>query len=170
MKTISNTPTTPKDYALLSGAYASALAILAVRMNRQVDGARALPLSELFWTSAATFALAHALVHDKVEVWIRHPFLEEVGDEQEDAQHAPRGRGLRFAVGELLSCTRCSGAWASLALNGLQIVSPPAGRVVTRVLAGVTVNDFLETAFVWARQEANLKTEEQARFGHTAHA
>lgn len=170
MKTISETPTNPRDYALLSAAYASALTALAVRQSRRRSGDDALPLSELAWNAAATFALAQALVHEKVETWIRRPFLDEVGEDQQDAQHIPRGRGLRYAVGELLSCTRCSGAWASLALNGLQIVSPPAGRVATRVLAGAAANDFLEIAFAWARQEANLISESQARLDRQAPA
>ncbi len=161
MKPISQTPTTPTDYAVLSATYAAIIAALVIRERRAGDD-RPLRLSELVWNGAATFALAQALVHEKIETWIRHPFLEEIGEDQQVAQHTPRGRGLRFAIGELLSCTRCSGAWAALALNGLQIISPPAGRVATRVLAAAAVNDFLETAFAWARQQANLVTESQA--------
>lgn len=159
MRTIRNTPTSPKDYAILSVVYASAVGMLSLRMSRRDDGHERLPLSELVWTSAATFALAQTIVHDKVEVWIRQPFLDETGDDQFDAERTPRGSGMRFAIGELLSCTRCSGAWASLALNGLLIVSPATGRVATRVLAGAAVNDLLEVAFAWGRGEANLISE-----------
>ena len=98
-------------------------------------------------------------MHDKVEVWIREPFLDETGEDQHEAERAPRGSRMRFVVGELLSCTRCSGAWASLALNGLLIASPATGRVATRVLAGAAVNDFLELAFAFGRGEANLISE-----------
>lgn len=146
----------------------SGLAALALHQRRRRGSEDPLPLSELAWTAAATFALAQALVHEKVETWLRQPFVEEVGDDQQDAQHIPRGEGLRYAVGELLSCTRCTGAWASLALNGLQIVAPSSGRVVTRVLAGAAANDFLEIAFTWARQEANLISESQARLDRQA--
>jgi hypothetical protein len=170
MKTISRTPTSAKDYAALSATYASGLVALAIHQRRRRDGGDSPPLSDLAWTAAATFALAQALVHEKVETWVRQPFVEEVGDDQQDAQHIPRGEGMRYAVGELLSCTRCTGAWASLALNGLQIVAPSTGRVVTRVLAGAAANDFLEIAFTWARQEANLISESQARLDRQAPA
>src|SRR5215213_8762626 len=86
--------------------------------------ARAVPLS------AATFALSRLIVHDKVETWLREPFvIEEGGDKR------PRGRRLRYAVGELMSCTRCMGAWSALALVGLRLHAPRAGRTVTTVLA-----------------------------------
>ena len=33
----------------------------------------------------------------------------------------PKGRRLRFAAGELLTCTRCLGTWSSLGLIGLRV-------------------------------------------------
>ena len=43
----------------------------------------------------------------------------------------PKGRRLRYAVGELLTCTRCTGAWSALGLVALRLHSPAAGRTVS---------------------------------------
>jgi hypothetical protein len=125
-------PNTRADYAALSAAYGSLL-------TRSPSGHR------------SAFALAQTLVHDKIKVWLRSPFLTETGSSQQNAKHHPRGSGIRFALGELLSCSRCSGAWAALALTGLQTVSPAAVQVTTRTLAFAGLNDLLESGFVWAR-------------------
>ena len=71
--------------------------------------------------SAATFALSKLLVHEKAETWLRQPFLEESAEGRR-----PRGRRLRYAVGELMNCTRCMGAWSALGLVALRVHSPPA--------------------------------------------
>jgi hypothetical protein len=64
---------------------------------------------------------------------------------------------MRFAIGELLTCTRCVGAWSSLALVGLRVTRPREARVVTAVLASSALNDFLQTGFNWACAAANVK-------------
>ena len=68
--------------------------------------------------AAATFALSKLIVHEKVESWIRQPFVEE-----RPSGRRPKGRRLRYAVGELMSCTRCTGAWCALGLIGLRCTS-----------------------------------------------
>ena len=62
---------------------------------------------------------------------MREPFVEETPH----GERRPKGRRLRYAVGELLTCTRCVGAWSSLALVGLRVTRPREATVVTPVLA-----------------------------------
>jgi hypothetical protein len=81
---------------------------------------------------------------------MREPFVEETPHGRR-----PKGTGMRYAVGELLSCTRCVGAWSSLALVGLRVTRPREARVVTAVLATSALNDFLQTGFNWACAAAN---------------
>jgi hypothetical protein len=73
---------------------------------------------------------------------MRRPFVEEGTQERR-----PRGRRLRYAVGELLTCTRCTGAWGALALTALRLHAPRTGQAVTTVLAASAGNDFLQSAF-----------------------
>src|SRR5215211_5952790 len=76
-----------------------------------------------------------------------------------------RGREPRYAVGELLECTRCTGAWSSLALVALRLHAPAAGRVVTAVLAASAGNDLLHTGFSLLCAKANAAHGDEARTG-----
>jgi hypothetical protein len=136
---VERTPTEVADYAALSGLYGVLLATAAVSGRRRAPLERA----ELPALAAATFALSKLVVHEKVETWIRAPFIEQTDGGR------PKGRRLRFAVGELLSCTRCTGAWSALALFGLRLHSPAAGRAVATVLAASAGNDVLQAGFSW---------------------
>jgi hypothetical protein len=75
----------------------------------------------------------------------------------EDAGHGgePRGRRLQRALGELVICSRCVGAWSALGVVGLRAASPQAGRLVTAILAISAVNDWAQLGFAWARAKAN---------------
>jgi hypothetical protein len=83
-------------------------------------------------------------VHEKVESWIREPFVEE-----QPGGRRPKGRRLRYAIGELLTCTRCTGAWGALALVSLRQHAPATGRTVSTVLAVSAGNDMLQAGFSW---------------------
>jgi len=149
MDPVTETPTARSDYALLSTTYVGLLAALAETARRRqgtfdIQGRELLPLS------AATFALSKLIVHEKVETWVRAPFVEESPDGRR-----PKGRRLRYAVGELLGCTRCMGAWGALGLVALRTQAPVSGRVVTTVLATSAANDFLQTGFTWLCSKSN---------------
>ena len=146
MKPVAETPTEPTDYAAISLVFGSLLAGLAASARDRDP----IPRADLVPLSAATFALSRLLVHDKVETWLRAPFVVEEGGDKR-----PRGRRLRYATGELLSCTRCMGAWSALALVGLRLHAPRAGRTVTTVLAASAGNDALQAGFSWLCARAN---------------
>lgn len=142
MRPVTETPTKPVDYAALSAGYGALLGALVL-------GARERPervaREEIPALGFATFALAKLIAKEKVETWVREPFVEETPHGRR-----PKGTRLRYAVGELLTCTRCVGAWSSLALVGLRVARPREARVVTAVLATSAMNDFLQTGFAWA--------------------
>ena len=146
MEPVSETPTEASDYAAISVVFGGLLAGLA----HSSRGRDAIPREELVPLAAATFALSKLVVHEKVESWLRVPFVEEHGDGRR-----PRGRRLRYAVGELLGCTRCVGAWSALGLVALRTHSPAAGRTVTTVLAVSAGNDAMQSAFTWLCSRAN---------------
>ncbi len=134
-------PTEPQDYAALNAVFAVLLggAVLAARERTQQSDP--LTTRDLAVTSVATFALAKVIARERIGTWVREPFVHE------DDGRRPRGRRLRHAVGELLTCTRCVGAWSALALVGLRLTSPATGRVVNDVLAVSAVNDWLQATF-----------------------
>jgi hypothetical protein len=144
--------TEPSDYGALNAAYLALLGATVAAARRRPAADTAIPSAELVPLGLATFALSKVVAREKIGTWMRERFVEE------DADHnprGPRGRGLRRAVGELVTCTRCVGAWAGLGLVGLRLLSPPAGRIATSVLATSAVNDFLQAAFRYTTERAD---------------
>jgi len=152
---MSQTPTEASDYAVLSTAYAALLAGTALSARRREP----IPGAEIPALAAATFTLSKLIVHEKVETWLREPFVEE----RPGGKKRPRGRRLRYAVGELLTCTRCTGAWSALALVGLRLHAPRTARTVTTVLAGSAGNDFLHAGFSLICARASTQEREAER-------
>jgi hypothetical protein len=75
--------------------------------------------------------------------------------EQTNGDQSPRGRRLQAAVGELVTCTRCVGAWSALGIVGLRVIEPRSGRIVANVLAASAANDWLQAGFKMLTAEAN---------------
>jgi hypothetical protein len=163
VKPVSATPTRPVDYAAISATYGTLLGSLALAARRSRAVGRHAPdeplrPGEIAPIGVAAFALSKLLAKEKVETWVRQPFVEE----EPTGERTPKGDGMRYAVGELLSCTRCLGAWSSLGLVALRVTRPSESRVVTTVLAASAVNDFLQAGFTWLNAETNV-TEREAR-------
>jgi hypothetical protein len=134
-------PTRPVDYGALNAAYAALLAGLIAAQGRR-GGEERIEGAELLATGAAAFALAKVVAREKIGTWVREPFVEEG-----NGRRRLRGRRLRREVGELVTCTRCVGAWSSLGLVGLRLTHPRSGRIITTVLATSALNDFLQATF-----------------------
>ncbi len=145
-------PTEPSDYGALNAVYLTLFAGVLAATSRRPGAETAIPSREIVPLGVATFALSKVVAREKIGTWVREPFVEQHADHQPGP---PRGRGLRHAIGELMTCTRCVGAWAALALVALRLLSPPAGRIATTVLATSGVNDFLQSAFRLAAERAN---------------
>ena len=159
-----STPPAPAqagDYAIVEAVFVAALAgVAALARRRESGGGPAIPLRELPLHAAATFALADVIAKEKVSTWLREPFVEEGADHK---PLRPEGSGLRYAVGELMTCTRCVGTWSALALVGLRTASPPVGRAVSSVLALAGANDVLQSGFRLLSERTNQATVETQR-------
>jgi hypothetical protein len=134
-------PPEPREYAALNAVFAALLAgVVAAARERTREGD---PLTgrDLAVTGAATFALSKVIAKERIGVWVREPFVDEQNGRK------PRSGRFRHAVGELVTCTRCVGAWSALGLVGLRLTSPATGRVVNDVLAASAMNDWLQAGF-----------------------
>jgi hypothetical protein len=146
---VSRTPTKPIDYAALSAGYGALTgALLVATRTRGTDPVRP---AELPVMGLATFALAKLVAKEKVDSWVREPFLEE----RPNGERKPKGRRMRYAVGELLSCARCVGSWSALGLVGMRLLRPREAQVVLPVLALAAANDWLQSGFTALCAEAN---------------
>jgi len=140
---------------MLNGTFLLLLSGLSYYTHRRVKSGRPIEpvrAAEIPVIGAATFSLAKLIAREKVGTWMREPFVDESADHR---PLRPSGRGLRYAIGELLTCSRCVGAWSALGLTALRIVNPPISRLVSTVLAINAVNDFMQAAFAWVCDSAN---------------
>jgi hypothetical protein len=151
---VSKTPTKPIDYAALSAGYGALLG--AVVVSARDRGERPIQPHELPVLGLATFSLAKLVGKEKVETWVRQPFL----DERPDGQRVPKGSRLRYAIGELLSCTRCLGSWSALGLVSLRLLRPREAQVLLPVLATSALNDWLQVSFTTLCATANVQQQE----------
>lgn len=137
------------SFALFLGAYAAAMAAFLVAVWRS---GRRLPerLSwyDLILTTFATHKIARLLAKDPVTRPLRSPFTRVVGTSgaAELAEEA-RGRGLRKAVGELLTCPFCLGQWVATALAFGVVLAPRTTRLVAGIFTAKAGADFLQFAY-----------------------
>lgn len=93
----------------------------------------------------ATSRVSRLVARDKVTRAVRAPFTEvEPGAGPQDVKERPLpGKGIRRALGELVTCPRCVAMWASLGLTVGYLASPRTTRAVATLLATATVSDFV---------------------------
>jgi uncharacterized protein DUF1360 len=138
-------PSQPRHYAAFNVAWAALLGAVVTTTRNEGPTVRELPLFGL-----ASFSLTKTLSKEKVGTWVRHPLVDE-----DRPDRPPRGRGLRYVAGELMTCTRCLGTWSALGLVGLRAARPREARLVAGVLATSAINDFLQCGFSWLTSCAN---------------
>jgi Protein of unknown function (DUF1360) len=153
MDPVEQTPTEPVDYAAISATYGALLGTIVLASRER--GEEPVRSAEFVPLGIAAFALTKALAREKVATSVRRPFVDEAAGQK------PKGRRLRYAVGELLTCTRCLGAWSALGLTALRVTRPREARVVTSVLATSAVNDFLFAGFAAICEAANRPPPQQ---------
>jgi len=142
-------PARPRDYATLSAGWGAALGTLLVAIRDK--GEEPVRAAEIVPLGVATFALSKLVAKEKVDAWVREPFVEE----RPDGALEPKGQGLRYAMGELLTCTRCVGTWSALGLVALRVTRPREARVVNAVLGASAVNDLAQAGFNWVCAKSN---------------
>ena len=143
-------------YAVLTGGFGAALTgalIAAQRAHRELpDG---LSTADLVTAGIATHKLSRLIAKDKVTSVVRAPFTrfqEKAG--HGEVEEAARGRGLRYAIGELLVCPYCLAQWIAGAFAVGYVIAPR----LTRLLAGLwtihAIADGVQLAYSAAEQRS----------------
>ena len=145
-------PVSAGDYATFNVLWALLVGGLLATTRGPAPPATELPLIGL-----ASFTLTKAMAKEKDGTWVREPLVED-----QQGERTPKGSGLRYVAGELVTCTRCLGTWSAVALVGLRMARPREGRVVASLLATSAVNDFLQAAFTWTTEKANAASRQAA--------
>jgi len=142
-----------RAYAALLATFLGGLATagaLARLLEREPEEQRALDLAAL---ALATFKTARTLSRDEVTSFLRDPFVE--GYAHEGDESPVEDGGLRQAIGELVTCSRCVGTWVAAGLGATQIVAPRFGKLLTWTLGAAGLNDFLQAGFTALTQKTN---------------
>jgi hypothetical protein len=134
------------------GAFA-ALVVMAAASRRK-DAPERFPVLDIALTGVATHKLTRIISKDSVTSPLRAPFTryEEPGGPAEVREEV-RGKGVRHAVGELVTCPFCLSPWIATALTGGLVVAPRFTRAVTAVFSAVAISDHLQLTYA-ERQKA----------------
>lgn len=136
-------------YAALMSVFAGLCALFAAwfrQSNRELP--ERLDTSDLVLTSIATHKAARLITKDRVTSPVRAPFTRYEGPSgPNEVDELPRGRGLRHAIGELLTCPYCLGMWIAATFTAGLVTAPRPTRLVASVLATLTGSDVLQIAY-----------------------
>jgi len=136
-------------YAVLTGAF---LAISGgfsawVRASGRELPERVTP-GDLALITVATHKASRLVAKDRVTSAVRAPFTRYDDDTRAgEVSEAPRGRGLRRAVGELLVCPYCLGLWIAGGFTAGLAVAPRPTRWTASVLTALFGSDLLQIAY-----------------------
>lgn len=141
-------------YAVLLGAFSTMVGSFALWMR--VSG-RQLPerveTRDLLLVTVATHKASRLITKDRVTSVGRAPFTRYLRNGGPgEVEEAPRGRGLRHAIGELLVCPYCVGLWIAVALSSGLLVSPRLTRWIASVLAALFGSDVLHIVYKKAEE------------------
>ena len=144
------------------GGYAAAMAVyaaavggggLAARVNR-----RTLPrLSpfDVLLLGSATHKVTRLISKDTITSAIRAPFTRFEGPSAPaELAEEVRGRGVKHAIGELITCPFCLAQWTATGFTFGMIFAPQATRLAAATMTAVAASDFLQLGYAWAQRQA----------------
>jgi len=142
-------------YAVLLSTYlVSVLTLgLVVRRRRALTARPA--AADLALVAVATHKVARMLSKDSVLATVRMPFTRFEGPAGAgEVNESVRGKGVRHAVGELLTCPFCLAQWVATLFTFGMLLAPRATRQVAAVFCAVTASDYLQFAYAAAEKKA----------------
>src|ERR671934_16347 len=101
----------------------------------------------------ATTTTSRRVKSAEVTSFLREPFVE--GPAHEGGEEPVATGDLHQAIGELVTCSRCIGAWVAGGLATTQILAPRFGRLLTWTLGAAGLNDFLQAGFAALTHKSN---------------
>jgi hypothetical protein len=135
-------------YTVLSGAFFAALggAVAAAHaQGREVDRPG---VADVILHGLATQKVSRLIAKDKVTSFIRAPFTRyQEPSGQGELEEAPRGDGMRYAMGELLVCPYCVAQWVAGALAVGHVFAPRTTRLLSAMWAAQAIADGVQLAY-----------------------
>lgn len=125
----------------LTIAYNVGLGTLAIVAERHGALSERSRIGDIVLVAVASFKLSRLIATERVTTPIRAPFVE--GENER-----PTGKGLRRALGEMLTCPYCVAPWCALGISTGLVVAPRPTRFVSGLLSSLALSDLLQRLWV----------------------
>src|SRR5207248_9958685 len=115
-------------YAAITAAFCGGLAgagLLARALGRDPEEHTTLDHVTL---ALATYKAARTVSRDEVTSFLREPFVE--GHAHEGGEEPVENGGMRQAIGELVTCSRCVGTWVAAGRGAAAMGGPRFGGLL----------------------------------------
>lgn len=138
------------SYAALSSTFVGAFGGMLIASRKRLP--ERFSTGDLALIALGTHKLSRTIARERVTRPLRAPFTEvQREDPPLELSERARGRGLRRAVGELLSCPYCLDQWIAGAFIGGLVLAPRPTRATAGMFAVVTGSDYLQHLHRWVR-------------------
>lgn len=142
------------SYAVLTTGFFGVLAgaLVAGRVTgREIDRPG---VADVVLAGLATQKVSRLIAKDKVTSFLRAPFTRfEDRAGHGELEEAPRGDGMRFAVGELLVCPYCLAQWVAGGIAVGWVLAPGTTRLLTGMWAAQGIADGVQLAYSAGKQQ-----------------
>jgi hypothetical protein len=143
-------------YAVLTAAFGAALAgglVAARRTGHELP--ERLDVHDVVLAGIATHKVSRLITKDKVSGFLRAPFTrfqEKSG--HGEVEEAARGRGLRYAIGELLVCPYCIAQWVAGGFAVGTVFAPRTTRLLAAMWTAQAISDAAQLAYNAAEERS----------------
>ncbi len=145
------------------GAYAGLVALfnaeLALFLLAARKSGRWLPerieLRDVLLLGVATHKVSRIVTKEMVTSAARAPFTQyEAPAGAGEINESTRGKGLRHAIGELLTCPFCFAVWVASSFTYGLVFAPRVTRLLASIFAMVTLSDTLQNGYDLLKNKA----------------
>lgn len=142
-------------YATLLSAYGTGVVIAAYALRKRRRKMAPFSPMDVVLYALATEHFSRLITKDSVTSVLRRPFsrFEEAAGEGEVNEEV-RGRGVRHAIGELMTCPFCIAQWVATGLVVGRMAAPQATSAAVATAALARISDYLQLFYSMARKEA----------------
>jgi hypothetical protein len=144
------------SFVAITAAYGATVGALALAVRHSGQGLpERFALSDLALIAVATHKLSRRLAKDPVTSPLRAPFTQLDGTSAAaELSEEVRGKGVRKALGELLTCPFCISQWTATGFAFGLVLAPRPTRFAASIFAAVAGSDFLQYAYAMAQQHS----------------
>ena len=130
------------EYGGLLAAFATIFSVGVVAARRRGRMPEHVRADDIALGGIATFKVARLLSKDRVTSPVRAPFTRGEGEGER-----PRGRGVRYVIGELFLCPFCLAQWIGAAYAMGLVFAPRVTRLIAAMMSVVALSDFLQLVY-----------------------